>query len=187
MCVKLMKAKLGPDHPDTLTSMGNLAKTYFDVKQPEKALPLFEDFVTGQRKRLGADTSRFADLLERVGFELLKAHQFAHTEELLCECLAIREKTQPDAWTTFNTQSMLGGALLGQQKYAEAEPLLLAGYGGMKQREKTIPAQGKVRIPEAIERLVQLYEAMDKKDEAAKWRKELEAAKAKEEAKDQNR
>ncbi len=97
---------------------------------------------------------------------------------MLREGLAVREKTQPDAWQTFNTKSLLGGALLGQKKYADAEPLLLAGYEGMKQREKTIPEQGKVRIPEAIERLVQLYEATGKKDDAAKWRKELAAAKA---------
>ena len=68
--------------------------------------------------------------------------------------------------------------MLGQKKHADAEPLLLAGYEGMKQREKTIPEQGKVRIPEAIERLVQLYEATGKKDDAAKWRKELEGIKA---------
>ena len=67
--------------------------------------------------------------------------------------------------------------LLGQKKYADAEPLLLAGYQGMKQREKTIPPQGSTRIPEALERLVQLYEATGKQDEAAKWRKELEARK----------
>ncbi len=47
--------------------------------------------------------------------------------------------------------------LLGQKKYAEAEPLLLAGYEGTKQREKTIPEQSKIRFPEAIERLAQLY------------------------------
>ena len=99
-------------------------------------------------------------------------------EGFLRESLAIREQKEPDAWTTFNTQSMLGGALLGQKKYADAEPLLLKGYEGMKAREKTIPPQGKVRLSEALERLVQLYEAMGKKDEAAKWRKELEATKA---------
>ena len=33
-------------------------------------------------------------------------------------------------------------------------------------------------MTEALERLVQLYEATDKPDLAAKWRKELEAAKA---------
>ena len=109
---------------------------------------------------------------------LLSAKAFDQAEPLLRECLAIREKTQPDVWSTFNTKSMLGGALLGQKKYAEAEPLLLAGYEKMKQREKTIPPEGKIRIPEAIERLVQLYEATDRKDEVAKWRKELEAIKS---------
>src|SRR5205085_3919931 len=102
--------------------------------------------------------------------------KWAEAEPLLRECLAIRVQTQPDVWSTFNTQSMLGGALLGQKKYAEAEPLLLAGYEGMKQREKTIPPPGQIRIPEAIERLVQLYEATDNPDEAAKWRKELDSA-----------
>ncbi len=48
----------------------------------------------------------------------------------------------------------------------------------MKQREKTIPEPAKVRLREALERLVQLYEAMGKKDEAAKWRKELDAIQA---------
>jgi len=71
---------------------------------------------------------------------------------------------------------MLGGALLGQKKYADAEPLLVAGYEGMKQHEATIPPQRKDRLPEALERLVQLYEATDKPDEAARWRKELEAS-----------
>ncbi len=96
---------------------------------------------------------------------------------LLRSCLANRQRSNPDAWTTFNTQSLLGGALLGQKKYADAEPLLLKGYEGMKQREQTIPPQAATRIPEALDRLVQLYEATDKKDEAAKWRKELEAIK----------
>ncbi len=48
----------------------------------------------------------------------------------------------------------------------------------MKQREKTIPPQSQVRLSEAIKRLVQLYDATDKKDEAAKWRRELDAIKA---------
>jgi hypothetical protein len=85
---------------------------------------------------------------------------------------------RPVAWTAFNTKSLLGGTPLGQEKYADAEPLFLACYEGMKQREKTIPEQGKARLTEAIERLVQLYEATDKKDDAAKWQKELDAANA---------
>jgi hypothetical protein len=72
---------------------------------------------------------------------------------------------------------MLGGALAEMQNYAEAEPLLLEGYEGLKQREAKLPADRKVVLTEALERLVQLYDAWGKKDEAAKWRKELEARK----------
>jgi hypothetical protein len=96
---------------------------------------------------------------------------------VLRECLALREMKAPDEWTTFNTKSMLGGALLGQKKYADAEPLLLAGHEGMKAQEAKIPPQGQVRIPEAIERLVQLYEATGKTEEAARWQNELEKRK----------
>jgi len=87
-----------------------------------------------------------------------------------------REVKQPDDWATFNTQSLLGGALLGQKKYADAEPLLLSGYRGMKQRQEKIPAQGKIRLTEALQCLVQLYEATGKKDEAEKWRIQLKSA-----------
>jgi hypothetical protein len=45
----------------------------------------------------------------------------------------------------------------------------------MKQRQKSIPKASQVRLSESAERLVQLYDAWGKKDEAAKWRKELEA------------
>ena len=91
------------------------------------------------------------------------------------ECLLSREKTEADAWTTFNTQSLLGGSLLGQKNLPPdaAEPLLLAGYEGMKAREAKIPAQGKPRLTEALERLVQLYDAWGKPSHAAEWREKL--------------
>ena len=46
---------------------------------------------------------------------------------------------RPDDWSRFDTQSLLGDSLLGQKKYAEAEPLLLSGYEGLKAREARIP------------------------------------------------
>ena len=89
------------------------------------------------------------------------------------ECLAIREKVQPDDWTTFNTRSLLGGSLLGQKKYAEAEPLIVSGYEGLKAREAKIPPPGRPRLAEAGERVVRLYEDWGKKDKAAEWRAKL--------------
>jgi len=96
----------------------------------------------------------------------------------LRECLTIRQSIQSDDWTTFDTKSMLGEALLEQKKYAEAEPLLLSGYEGLKQHEARIPSQDKARFSKALECLVQLYEDWGKKDKAAQWRKELETVEA---------
>lgn len=88
------------------------------------------------------------------------------------ESLAIREQRQPDAWTTFNARSQLSGALLGQKKYADTEPLLGGGYEGIKVREANIPPQGGTRIPEALDRLINLYTSTDRPEEAEKWRAE---------------
>src|SRR5262249_46813677 len=92
------------------------------------------------------------------------------------ECLAIQAK-EPDVWTSFDTQSVLGGALLGQQKYAESEPHLLQGYEGMKQREAKIPARSRAELTEALERLVELYDAGGKKDRVDEGRKRVEERK----------
>ncbi len=92
---------------------------------------------------------------------------------MLRESLAIREKFQADDWTTFNTRSLLGGSLLGQEKYAEAEPLILAGYEGMRARDEKIPPPAQPRLTDAADRVVKLYEAWGKPEKAAEWRAKL--------------
>jgi hypothetical protein len=99
--------------------------------------------------------------------------QFAKSESLLRQSLTAREKTQPDDWMTFDIRSQLGGSLLGQKKYTEAEPLITTGYEGLKSREAMIPLPSKKRLTEAAGRVVQLYENWGKKDKAAEWRRKL--------------
>ena len=63
-------------------------------------------------------------------------------------------------------------ALAGQKKYAEAERLLRQGYEGMKAREKSIPPQRRRRVPEALDRLIELYTVTNKPDEVKRWQAE---------------
>ncbi len=42
----------------------------------------------------------------------------------------------------------------------------------MKQREKTMPPQAGTRIPESLDRLVELFTATNKPDEVKKWQAE---------------
>ena len=51
----LQKTKLGPDHPDTLTSMNNLAAGYRAAGKLDMALPLFEETLALQKTKLGPD------------------------------------------------------------------------------------------------------------------------------------
>ncbi|MFI5460455.1 MAG: tetratricopeptide repeat protein [Isosphaerales bacterium] len=138
-----------------------------------EAEPLFREGLDAARKRFGPNDLRTAGIMAVFGNSLVQQGKWTAAEPVLRDCLAIREKTQTDDWTTFNTRSTLGGSLLGQKKYAEAEPLIVSGYEGMKAREAKIPPPGKPRFTEAAERVVKLYEAWGKNGKAAEWRAKL--------------
>ena len=65
---------LGPDHPDTLDSMNNLAMLLKDQGKLEEAEPLFQQCLAGRKKVLGPDHPdtlitmyNFASFLEEKG------------------------------------------------------------------------------------------------------------------------
>ena len=64
---------------------------------------------------------------------------------------------------------------MGQKNYAEAEPLLLQSYQGLQQRQASLPPilNAPRRITEALERLVQLYDAWGKPAQATEWKQKL--------------
>jgi tetratricopeptide (TPR) repeat protein len=172
------KIRFPPDDPQTLQSMNNLAWGYLADGKLNLALPLFEETLKRVKARLGPNHLVTLKTTSSLCLGYIQAGQSTKAEPLLRESLAIREEKRPDAWTTFDTKSKLGAALLGQKKHGEAEPLLLAGYKGMKDREAKIPPPDKIRLIEALERLVQLYKATGNKDKAEEWQKKLIDAKA---------
>src|SRR5207253_2680795 len=139
---------------------------------------MVKENLAAARKEQAPGSLALGGELVRAGYNLVRLKAWAEAEPLLLEGLAIREKADADAWTTFSAKSLLGEALAGQRKFAEAEPLLLKGYEGMKQRSAKIPEPSRTtRLAEAADALASLYEALEKKDEAAKWRKERDAVK----------
>jgi non-specific serine/threonine protein kinase/serine/threonine-protein kinase len=150
-----------------------LADAYDRAGQFANAEPLHRAALDAARKHHGEASGEASSALAPLGLNLLKQRRYAEAEPLLRECLRIRERIAPDNWATFNAKSLLGGSLLGQEKYDEAEPLLLAGYEGLKQREEKIAPGYKIRLTEAIDRLVQLYEAWGKPGKAAAWKARL--------------
>lgn len=99
-------------------------------------------------------------VLATVGLRRLQQSNWEASESVLQRCLDIRQRLQPEHWTVHNTEAMLGAALLGQQRYAEAEPLLLAGYEGMVRHQSELPSTADIGLTEALDRLIELYTAM---------------------------
>jgi tetratricopeptide (TPR) repeat protein len=169
---------LGPAHPATQNYLRNLAALYEQAGQPERAEPLWRELVQATRQQPGPQSLPYAGALAALGANLLHRRKPADAGPLLRTCLAIRQGKEPDAWSTSYARSLLGAALAGQQKYAEAEPLLRAGYEGLQAREEAVPPQSQHFLTEALERLVQLYDAWGKPEQAREWRHKLEQAKA---------
>jgi tetratricopeptide (TPR) repeat protein len=172
-----------PNYLDTLAAAYSVVGQFTNaVRVEQEAVALSKTQVFADCLKLYQSNLAYRDhnRLATLTLRRLVEGKYAEAEALARECLATREIVIPDDFRTFNARSMLGGSLLGQRKYQAAEPLLLSGYEGLKQREDKIPAAGKPRPKEALERLVRLYEETNRPDEAARWKKllaELDAGK----------
>jgi serine/threonine protein kinase/tetratricopeptide (TPR) repeat protein len=173
------RKKLTIGHPRTQNSIRHLIVCFEQMGQPAQAEPLLREMADLWRDNPGAAFPPYPGYhpLCDLGNNLLLQQRGTDAEAVLRHCLAMYQKKDADAWITFHAQSLLGGALLLQKKYADAEPLLRQGFEGMNQRAATIPRIFQARRTDALRRLVQLYDAWGKADEAAKWRKVLEPKK----------
>jgi tetratricopeptide (TPR) repeat protein len=164
----------GENHADTLTSVNNLANLYRSEGKTAEATALFASVLDARRRVLGPMHPDTIGVIPFLGEVLLKQDKFAGAEALLREALHNYEKTAGTSWPQYWSQSLLGAALVGQSRYAEAEPLLVSGYQGLLQRRATIPFEDRPVSAQAGERIVQLYERWGKAEKAAEWREKLQ-------------
>ncbi len=169
---------LGLDHPNTLISRHNLARSLQALGRTAEAIALHEANLKLSIAKLGTDHPITLKARNELARSCLVDLKYERADLLLRESLAVYQHGQPDDWNAFLTRSLLGESLLGQKKFAEAEPLVLEGYEGMKAREAKIPAPSRRRLTEAANRIVKLYEAWDRKGKALEWRKKLDEQKA---------
>ena len=158
--LKTCEAKLGAADTVTLWDRGNLATAYELLDRWAEAEGLLRESLARRRKTEKPDSPLVAGDLAQLGRNLLVQSRWTEAEPLLRESLTICEKSAADDWKRYDAMSLLGGSLSGQGRYAEAEPLVVAGYEGMKERESRIVALDKFRLREAAVRVVRLYDGM---------------------------
>jgi serine/threonine protein kinase len=167
-------ARLGESDSATRITLGSLAVAYQNAKRYDQAEPLFRKALAFAREK--GEQASVEQLLSNLGSNLLLQEKPAAAEPFFRECLEIHVKARPDGWPRFRALSQVGACLLGQQRHAEAEPLLLEAYNGLSTRSEAIPARLRAGyLTSAARWLADLYEGWDKPDQAAPWREKWEA------------
>ena len=115
---------LGPEHPDTATSLNNLAVLYEAMGDYAKAEPLYQRALAIREKALGPEHPDTATSLNNLAVLYKAMGDYAKAEPLFQRALAIREKAlgpeHPDTATSLNN---LAGLYNAMGDYAKAEPL----------------------------------------------------------------
>lgn len=172
--------RLAKQPADVVFLKSKLLEAYSGAKRDKDFRRMADEDLATARRDPATDPLDLATLLMDNGRGYLKLDGFSEAVKLLREALTIREQHIPDDWRTFYTRSLLGYALLAtargelddivkSQSLAEAESLLVLGYTGMLERQKTVPPANAVQTHEAINYLIELYTLLDKPKELERY------------------
>ncbi len=168
------RIKLGEDHPSTVVTQSYLARAYEKAHRYRDAEVLYRRVVEVAGRRKPRDDHMYSELLARLGSCLIQEQNYEAAVVMLRESLEIKDRIEPDAWTTPNARSILGEALAGLKDFRGAESLLLnAQKALMMRQDKMYPLYRGSTLRDAVDRLVRLYEAWGKPADADHWRKTL--------------
>jgi non-specific serine/threonine protein kinase/serine/threonine-protein kinase len=156
----------GPEDPDTLASLDNLALFLLDKGNPDGAEPFLRELLRIRRKAVAVNELALANTLSPLGWALTDTGRADEAEPLLREALGIRRNRMPRHWASASTESILGACLSRQGRYGEAEPMLKESLGVLLE----VPGVPPLRVAQALGRIIALYDAWDKPDEAKAWR-----------------
>jgi tetratricopeptide (TPR) repeat protein len=180
--------KVLPKHPNTALALYAWGSFLLDKGQARDAEAELREALQIQRAALVKDHYCTGQTLAALGWAVTKTGRAKSGEPFLREGIKICRKKLPRGdWFTADAESLLGGCLLAQGCYEAAEPLLLHGYQGLQAAAGTPPLTDSwpircmlslhdspgappARILRALDRVIELYDAWGKPDQAAKWR-----------------
>ena len=163
---KLFAKSQGEDHPNVAFGLTSLATAHyyegrydFAEQEAQKALAIAE-----KSSKASHAYARASEMLGRI---LSTTGRAREGEPLLREALAVLEPRVPRQSNPIATVlGNLGDCLAAQARYAEAEPLLNESYTILK----AVHIHESPVLDEARQRLVSLYEAWGRPQEAARYR-----------------
>ncbi len=124
--LEIRRSQLGHDHPDTATSLNNLAASYRWQGRYSEAEPLYLQALEIKRSQLGHDHPDTATSLNNVAGLYGLQGRYSEAEPLYLQALEIRRsQLGHDHPVTAISLNSLAGLYELQGRYSEAEPLYL--------------------------------------------------------------
>jgi len=164
------QVELGSDHPGTLSTLSDIAVMYQRQGKYALAETYAAQTMAGRSHSSGKEDPDTLAAEADLALAYQSQGKFAESGPLAREVMEIEQKQQPDDWQRFRAETLLGASLVGQRKYAEAEPLLLEGYRGMSAQKGRIAVPDWYHLDRARDWIVELYTAWGKSEKATKWK-----------------
>jgi non-specific serine/threonine protein kinase/serine/threonine-protein kinase len=169
--VEMHRRTVGESNLNTMIAMYTLGDVYARQGKLTEAEDVFRQMLDAQQRNRGLETLQAARVIASVGWVQLQLRRLSEAEASLRQALEILNKTDPDSWWKYNTRSMLGATLAAQRKYVEAEPLLLSGYEGLKQRKPDFVFRCQFTLQQAGEAMAKFYQDSGQPEKAVAWQK----------------
>jgi tetratricopeptide (TPR) repeat protein len=177
--LELRRTHLGENAPPTPSSERCLGATLEESGRAADAIPVLEDALRRLREVLGSENNETLLCLDNLGAAYARAGRLSEALALRTEALERGQKGEgSDGPDMLRRRGRLGVTYTKLYRPADAEPLLLEGYEGLRKEAGQVPPADRSRLlADALGRLVQLYDAWGKKDQADAWRKKLDESK----------
>ena len=164
---------LGPDHPDTVRLINELAFTLSRQGKHTEAEPLFRRALEAYRHSFGEKHPATLVPLHNVAAVLEKQGRAQEAESIYRRVVELADEVLPaENWSRAAFHGTLGNCLITLEQYDQAEDHLLTAYTGLK----AALGPDHERTTDVLSNLVRLYELWQKPDKLAKYRRVLEAA-----------
>jgi serine/threonine protein kinase/tetratricopeptide (TPR) repeat protein len=165
---------LGGEDPRTLATMNSLAAVYQNEGKHAEAEQTWKRVLETHRRLLGPEHPGTLTVMHNLAEHYLRVHQPERAEALLARVVERgRRALSFDHPRLFQAMTMLARLYQAGKKFEKAEDLLRSACRSLESEPRAVLAGSRERLEEIHQQLVQLYDAWGKKDEAARWRKNL--------------
>ncbi len=167
-----LKKGHSPTHPLLAEWLGNLGIIHATAGHVELAAEVRRERAEVCRKAFGADAHQTADAEYDLIFSLAAVGKLTEAEPIAAHCLAVLEKTSPDAWFTAHTHLFLAIVASEQGKAAEVERHLLAAAAWATADRPKGPPPTATQVELTVGTLVGFYQGTGNRAAELKWRGE---------------